>query len=118
MTIFRGEVFVRYVRFLRLAHAAIFFTRITGFGENVIPLWRFWIGRGLLGILTQAVHYFWENLRLRCFRRFVRGRFHNLPIKFAQFSLESSHQEGGNASDPHQTIVNWTLLSMMPVPMA
>jgi len=71
---FSGLVFIRQrlprvkclvvVRRFHFARAAIL-ARVAGFGKNVVPFWRFWIG--CLGIGPQAVK------RLREYRRLCHG---------------------------------------------
>ena len=53
---------LRVVRRLHLARAAVL-ARVAGFGKNVVPFWRFWIG--CLGIGPQAVKRLLEDRRLR-----------------------------------------------------
>jgi hypothetical protein len=61
------------MRCLPLARATIL-TRVTGFGENIIPFLSFKTGRDFFGVWPQPVLYFGENRGLTY--DFLDGYFH------------------------------------------
>jgi hypothetical protein len=61
------------MRSLHLACATIL-TRVTGFGENIIPLLRLEAGDNLFGVWPYPVKYFRENRDMR--GGFLNGYFH------------------------------------------
>ena len=63
------------MRCLHLARAAIL-PQVSGFGKNVVPLFRFWLGNGFIVIGSGLVHGLRKNRSLRRSRKFGGGVFH------------------------------------------
>ena len=63
------------LRRFHLARAAIL-PQVAGFGKNVVPLFRFWLGNGFIVIGSGLVHGLRKNWGLRRSRKFGGGVFH------------------------------------------
>ena len=89
---------LRVMRCLHLALATIL-ARITGFREDIIPLFGFWAWGGFPGIGTHPVKCFLENRRFFC-----NDFFHNDQVD-AFFLFENTF----NVSEPHRREANGAL---------
>lgn len=69
-----------------LANASIL-ACVTGFGKNIVPLFRLRVCGSLLGLCPQLVECSWKNRSLGCFHELGNECFHNFSLPLIAFEL-------------------------------